>query len=245
MAKFVLHNVRMFAGGADLTTVSTKAELTAEAEEKDTTAFSASGQSWKESLAGIRSTSISASGQWEAGDAANVDDNSFASLGAVGPVTVCPATAADGSLAWLTGYLRQDYTLGGAVGDVAPWSGDFQGNWPLARGLVVHAPAARTATGTSSIQQIVGGVPTGKFLVATLHVLSVSGTTPSVTGVIQSATTVGFGSPTTRISFSAATAIGGQVFRLAGPLTDEYYRLSYTISGTTPSLLFMSAVGVA
>lgn len=246
MAKFVLQNVRLFAGGADLTTYNNKAELTTEVEEKDATAFAPSGPVWHESLGGIRSTTLSGSGQWDAGSTPVLlpDDASFAQIGAVQGVTVCPATAADGALAYLSGFLRQNYNLGGSIGDVAPWTGNWQGNWPLARGLILSGPTARTSTGTGTISQIVGGVPAGKFLIATLHVFSVSGTTPSVTATVQSAATVGFGSPTTRISFNAATAAGGQVFRLAGPITDEYFRLNYTISGTTPSLLFASAVGV-
>jgi hypothetical protein len=56
---------------------------------------------------------------------------------------------------------------------------------------------------------------------------------------------VGFGSPTTRLTFNSQTAIGGQVFRIAGPITDTFYRANWTIAGTTPSLLFMSAIGVS
>lgn len=249
MPKLVLHNVRLFAGGADLTTYSNKAELTAEVEEKESTAFSATGQTWKETLGGIHSTTIAGSGQWDAAANANgpllPDDASFGFVGAVQAVTVCPSTAVDGSLAYLGGFLRQNYNLGGSVGDVAPWTGNWQGNWPLARGYVTANPTPRTATGTGTIVNIPTGVPAGGFLIATLHVMSVAGTSPSVTGVIQSATTVGFSSPTTRLTFNAATGVGGQVMRVAGPITDTYFRLSYTITGTTPSLLFMSAVGVA
>ncbi|HET6262350.1 MAG TPA: hypothetical protein VFG99_08950, partial [Chloroflexia bacterium] len=88
-------------------------------------------------------------------------------------------------------------------------------------------------------------VAAGQWLVGTLHVMSVSGTGPSLTATIQSDDAVGMPSPTARLSFNAQTAIGGQVFRLAGPITDTFYRVSYTIAGTTPSLLFMSAAGVS
>lgn len=245
MAKFVLHNVRLFAAGADLTTYTNQVEMTAEAEEQDATSFTPTGQVWKESLAGLRTTTVTGSGQWDAGDLSKPDDTSFANLGGIVPVTVCPATAADGALAWMSGYLRQSFALGGGIGDVAPWSGSWSGNWPLARGVVLHSPAARTATGTGTGVQIVGGVPANGFLVGTLHVMSASGTTPSITVTVQSDDTNAFGSPTTRLSFNAQTTAGGQVFRVAGPITDTWFRVNYTISGTTPSLLFMTAVGVA
>jgi hypothetical protein len=216
-----------------------------EAESKDSTSFVPTGDVWHEELPGIKSSSITGAGQWEAGDASMVDDHSWAGLGSVGPLTLAPATAADGALAYMTAYARQAYSLGGSVGDVVPWSGTWNGNWPVARGLVLATPTPRTATGTGTIFQL-PAVAAGQYLVGTLHLMSLSGTGgPSVTGTIQSAATVGFASPTNRIAFNAQSAIGGQVFRLAGPITDTYYRLSFTIAGTTPSLLFMSAAGVS
>lgn len=244
MPRFVLKNVRMFAGGADLTTVNNKVEINAEAEEKESTSFTASGDVWKEVLAGIRSTSISASGQWEAGDASKVDDNAFAALGTVAGVSVCPAGAADGSLAYLTSYLRQNYTIGGSIGDVAPWSSTLQGSWPLVRGSVLAAPTARTSTGTGTAFQL-GAVAAGKSLYASLHIMSVSGTTPAVTVKIQSDNAVGFPSPTDVITFSSANGIGGQIMRAAGPVADDWFRAQFTISGTTPSFLFAVTAGIA
>jgi hypothetical protein len=244
MAKFVLHNVRLFASGADYTARSNRVELGIEAESKDATSFAPTGTVWHEELPGIKSSTITAAGQWEAGDASMVDDSSFATLGGTGPVTIAPATAADGALAYMTAYARQAYQLGGAVGDVVPWTGTWNGVWSVARGVILHTPTVRTATGTGSVFQL-PAVAAGQFLVGTLHVMSVAGTTPSITATVQSAALVGFGSPATRLTFAAQTAIGGQVFRLAGPITDTFYRISYTISGTTPSLLFMSAAGVS
>jgi hypothetical protein len=244
MGRFTLQNVRMFAGGADLTTVSNKVELNAEAEEKDATAFAAAGAAWKEVLAGIRTTSISASGQWEAGDLSKVDDAAFAALGTQAGVSVCPAGAADGSLAWLSAYLRQNYTLGGSIGDVAPWNGTFQGSWPLVRGTVLATSTARTATGTGSAFQL-GAVPAGKSLYAAVHVMSVAGTTPSLTVKVQADNAVGMPSPVDALTFTAQNAIGGQILRAAGPLTDDWFRATWTITGTGPSFLFAVTAGIA
>ncbi len=245
MAKFVLKNVRLFSGGADLTTRNNRLELSVEAESKDSTAFAPSGDVWHEELSGIRSTSATGAGQWEAGDLSMVDDHSWAGIGSVGPLTMCPAGAADGALAYLTAYARQAYTLGGSVGDVIPWSGNWNGNWALARGVVLANPTPRTATGSGSVFQL-PAVAAGQSLVGSLHVMSIAGTgSPSVTATIQSADLVGFGSPTTRLTFNLQNTIGGQVFRLAGPITDTFYRVNYTVAGTAPSLLFMSAAGVS
>lgn len=247
MGRFVLANTRLFMAGADLTTVNNKVELAAEAEEKDCTAFTASGEVWKEVLGGLRSTSMNASGQWEADDTAlgKIDDTAWTTLGSVTPVSACPATAAVSSLDWFTGFLRTNYQLGGAVGDVAPWSANGSGNWPLVRGVVAHDPGtARTATGNGTSIQL-GAVPSNKQLYAALHVLSVSGTTPSLTVTIQTDNATGFPSSATALTFSAANAKGGQILRTAGPITDDWVRASWTISGSSPSFLFLVSVGIA
>lgn len=244
MTKFILQNVRPFVAGADLTTRSNRFEMSMEAESKDTTAFAPSGPVWHEELSGIRTVTVDGAGQWEAGDLSMVDDSSFAGLGASSPLTLAPQGAVDGSLAYMTAFNRQAYSLGGAVGDVVPWSGHWIGNWSLARGAILAPPAARTVTGSGTILQL-PAVLAGQYLVGTLHCMGVSGTTPSAAVTIQSAATAGFSGPTTRLTFGAQSAIGGQVFRIAGPITDTYYRVSWTISGTTPSLLIMSAAGVS
>jgi hypothetical protein len=252
VSRFVLLNARMFVGGADLTGYNNKIELDASVEEKEATAFAASGDVWKEMLGGIRSSSLQGSGQFAVDDTVLglPDDTNWNNLGSVVGHTVCPATAAVGSLAWLSGFLRTQYTLGGQVGDVAPWQGNATGNWPLVRGMAVHDPGtARTVTGTGTAVQFAAstpGVPTGTQLYAALHVLSVAGTaSPSIAVTVQTDDNVGFSSPSTALTFTTATAKGGQILRTPGPITDNYARASWTISGTSPSFLFLLSVGVA
>lgn len=246
MSKFVLLNVRLFAGGADLTGASNKVEVTAEVEEKDATNYASGG--FKEVLGGIASSGITAEGLWEAGDASKVDDAVWAQLGGVGPWTVPPdsPSAAVGDLAYFTNALASSYKLGDAVGEIAPWTGAAKGSWPVVRGQIAHPPGtARTSTGTGTGVQL-GAVATGKRLYAALHVLSATGTTPSITARVESDTTNAFAAPTTRLTFTAATAPGGQIIRTGGTaITDTWYRLAWTISGTSPSFLLAAAVGIA
>ena len=243
MGKFVLTNVRLFTGAADLTGVSNKLEISAEVEDKETTNFGSGG--WKEFRGGIAATEISAEGQWEAGDPSLVDNERWTSLGGLGPWTAGPDGAAVGNLAYFTNALSGKYVLGGEVGDVAPWTGEAKSSWPLVRGQIAHPPGtARTATGTGTGAEL-GAVATGKQLYAALHVLSVAGTAPSITVEIESDDASGFPSAVSRISFDAATAAGGQIKRVAGPLTDTWFRPKWTISGTGPSFLFVAAIGIA
>lgn len=243
MGKFVLLNARLFAVGADLTGASNKIELTAEVEEKERTNYYSAGH--KELLGGLGSAEVMGEGQWEAGDSTLVDNASWAQLGGVGPWTVCPDNAAVGDLAWITQCMSSSYALGGTVGDIAPWSGKGASSWPLIRGQIAHpAGTARTSTGVGTGVQL-GAVAANKRLYAALHVLSVSGTTPSITARIESDDNSGFTTPTTRATFTAATAAGGEALRTTGSaITDTWWRVAWTISGTTPSFLFATSFGI-
>ncbi len=244
MAKFVLTNVRLFAGGADLTAVNNKLELSAERAEVETTTFGSQG--WTESLAGLGATEFAAEGLWEAADASKVDDALAAQLGALAPWTASPNAGAVADLAYFTSALTGSYQLGGTVGDAAPWVANAAGTWPLVRGLIAHpSGTARTSSGTGTAQQL-GAVAAGQNLYAALHVLSVAGTaTPTITARIESDNAAGFPSAATVLTFAAATAIGGQILRVPGPITDDYFRPAWTITGTTPSFLFVVAFGIA
>jgi hypothetical protein len=242
--KTILTSVRCFAVGVDLTGNSNKIEISAEVESKDSTNYASNG--WGEVLGGLASAELSAEGQWEAGDPAKVDDASWSQLGGVGPWSVSANNAAAvGDLAYLTNAMRSDYKLFDAVGEVAPWTGTAKSAWPVARGQFAHPPGtARTATGTGTGLNL-GAVAAGRRLYATLHVLSVAGTTPSITARVESDDNSGFSSATTRLTFNAATAVGGQILRTDGTaITDTWWRMAWTISGTTPSFLFAGALGI-
>lgn len=248
MAKQVLLNVRTFAGGADLTGQSNKVEIGAEVEDKDATPYRPVGQGgWKEILGGLASVSITGSGQWEAGDPGLVDDATWAAIQRRAPVpwTICPLSAAEGELAYATTALTTSYKQGEAVGEVAPWEANASGNGLATRGTVMHSPGtARTATGDGTGAEL-GALAAGQRMLAVLHVLSASGTTPELTVSVESDADNTFSAPTVRGTFDMADSPGGQALTVAGPVTDTWWRLSWVISGTTPSFLFVASLGIA
>lgn len=243
MAAMIFTDARVFTGGADLSAVSNKAEVEGEYEVKDVTTFTSLG--YQSVRAGLGSAKMSAEGFWEAGSADLVDNATWAGFAGVGPWTVTPTTAATvGAVAFFMNAMQPDYMFGGAVGDVAPYKASATSTWPLVRGQIGHPTGtARTTTGVGT-SVLLGAVPAGKFLFAAIHVLSVSGTTPSMTVRVESDDNVGFTSAVTVATFTAATAAGGQILRVAGPNTDTYYRLAWTITGTTPSFLFVAPIGI-
>jgi len=249
VAKDILRNVRIFTGGADLTGQSNKLELSVEYEDKDVTNFGSVDSSlgvWKEVLAGNASGKVSMAGQWEAGDTSKVDDDTWAALGGIGAFTVCPVDGNVGSLAYLGKLLRANYQFGGAEGDVNMWTVNGSTSGTVARGVSLHPPGtARTATGNGTAFQL-GAVSATQHIYANLHVLSVSGTsTPTITVKLQSDDNSGFSSATDRLTFTTATARTDEYLSLAGAVTDDYWRVQWTITGSSPSFLFIVSAGIA
>lgn len=132
------------------------------------------------------------------------------------------------------------YDVGPAeVNRIIPFRGSafFTGpGYPLVRGTVVHN-AAVAGDGSGSAYNL-GAVSSTQYLYACLHVLAISGTLD----VVVESDTSGFPSPTTRITFAQASAVGAQLAtRVAGAITDTFWRVSYTRSGTAT---FAVVVGI-
>ncbi len=246
MTKMVLTNVRLFAGACDLTNFTNKVEIDADVEAQKVTNYGS--QAWDEFLGGLASCEIMAAGFAESGaDITFVDPALFAGLGAVGPWSMGVNGVADGALTWLTNALQAKYeAIKGKVGDPHGFEAKAKGSTKLVRGAAVHPPGtARTASGTGVPFQV-GALSASQSLYVNLHVLSVAGTaTPTITARIESDNAVGFPSPITVGTFTAATALGGQHLKIPGPITDDWFRAAWTITGTTPSFLFLITLGRA
>lgn len=246
MSKAVLLDCRLFVGGVDLSGSSNKLEFTDQAEEKEVTNWK-SGKA-KEFLAGLSYPQLAAEGFWEAGDDSLPDDAFWAARRQIEPWSASADSTVDlasGSDMYLTRALRGSYKFLGAVGDTAPWAISAVGSWPMAKGACMHAAGVpRTATGNGTGYQL-GAVPSTKSMYVNLHVLSVADAAATLTVTVESDDNSGFSSATTRGTFSAASAIGGQSLRIAGPVTDDYWRIVYTIAGgSSPSFLFVVAAGI-
>jgi hypothetical protein len=243
----ILKNVRLYAAGVDLTGESNKLEFGGEAEERDVTTFgsydAATDRIWQELIAGQFKGSVSAGGFIDT--TGGVDAYTFSRIGQLDAVTVGPEGVAVGGVVYFTDALLSSKVGLGERMAAAPWSAKWASNNATTRGLVAHPPGtARTATGTGTAVQHVA-VPAGGKLRAAAHVLSVAGSAaPTITLKVQSSVDNTFAAPTDRITFDPATLVGGQVKEAAGPITDTWYRAQWTISGTTPSFLFLLSFGV-
>jgi hypothetical protein len=250
VAKQVLTNVRLFVGPTDLTGVSNKVEFADGMEEKDTTNFGSSGA--KEVLGGLESLAFSGEGQWQAGSTStvDVDDEMWGDRRVVQAYSVFPIGATVGNPAYLTQALRLSSKLFAAVGDVAPWMLTAVGSYPAARGMVLASPGTAVTVDANGTGVNLGAVASTQRLYATLHVLSVAGTTsPTLAVTVQSATSGAFSSPTTRLTFTTAAATGSELKRTStGAITDTWYRAVFDVTdggGGDASFLVAMAIGTA
>jgi hypothetical protein len=245
MAVLALTNAKILAGQADLSGFSNNVEVSAEVEELDATTFGSNG--FKSSVGGLRKVDIKVGGLWEATSAIYPDDRLFADLGVASVVmTISPTGATVQDIAYFTRVLRPSYMLGAQVGELVGFESTAvnSDSTPLVRGKVSDNQA-RTATGTSTAVQL--AVPSASTrVVAGVHVLAVSGTsTPTLTPTLQGDNASGFPSPATVVAGTAMTAIGSQWLAGSyGVTVDDWYRLSYVISGTSPSFTVVASIGV-
>lgn len=94
------------------------------------------------------------------------------------------------------------------------------------------ASAARTATGAGTVSD---GWGAAKTIRAQLNVTAASGTTPSLTVLIED--TLDGTNYNTIGTFAAKTATAREVINITAAFS-ERVRVSWTISGTTPSFTF-------
>jgi hypothetical protein len=113
----------------------------------------------------------------------------------------------------------------------------------LALGQILLAEAARGASANSAVTAL-GAIAATQKLYGVVHVLAASGSSPTLDIVVKSATLVGFGSPTTRVTVPQFTAVGSYWIELTGPVTDTFWRVDCTIGGSSPSFRFVVALGI-
>jgi hypothetical protein len=243
MATLVLNDAKVYYGQFDISGDLNTVNLEYGANALDKTTF---GQTTKIHQGGLKTADFTMGGlMQEAADA--VGKTIFDKVGTNDVVlSVVPQGSTYGNVAYFLKSLTSAFTPGsGQVGDLYAFnaSATASGHQPLVRGRLEHASAARTTSGTSTGSQL-GALSATQRIYCALHVIAASGTTPTLDVVLQSDDNSGFTSATSRIAMTQATATTYELKSLAGAVTDDYWRLSYTIGGTTPSFTFVVVIGI-
>lgn len=246
MTAFSMTEATILIHDQDFSGYSNATTLTAESEGLDSTTFRSGGQ--RARVGGLKTATLEVSGFWDPAPDASV----FADIetGTMARAATIAPTNAEGDTAYMfrAGYFN--YSQLGDVGAIAPFSltamnthreGLIRGAY-LKRATDDDGTAENvTATGVAGSAGVqLAAVSANQYLYGTFHVFT-AGTT--ITAVLESDDNSNFTTATTRITFGPITTTGGTWgTRVAGPLTDTWYRLRVTaITGT---FNIASAVGI-
>lgn len=151
-------------------------------------------------------------------------------------VTVLPDGFTIGKPAFIAVTDLEGYTVDASVAEAVTVAVDAAPDDGVDWGVCQHAHGAETATGNSTSVDATASTTGGG--VASLHVTTVSGTTPSNTVKIQHSTDNS--AWVDLITFTAATAATSERKTVTGTV-NRYTRETHTISGTTPNFTYAAA----
>ncbi len=242
MAKRTLSNQKVWLGGFDLSGVLGELAFDYGAETRDAATLA---DKTRVQLAGLKTVSASHAGIWDS--AGGLDQALFNQISLFdAPMSFAPTDAAEGDLAYSFLTLMAEYTpIGGELGEPQEFTLAAQSGGPdgLIRDTLMHN-ATRIVSANGNGQQL-GAVATGQKLFGALHVIAASGTLPTLDVTVESDDNPGFTTPVTRMTFAQQTAIGFEwALPIAGPITDDWWRIVWAITGTTPSFTFVSFLGI-
>lgn len=155
--------------------------------------------------------------------------------------------SADASVAYFFTAIHNEMSpLSGTVGEMAAVSvtASVRGQYGPIRGQIMVPLAARGGSSSGTAYQL-GAVSATQRVFGHLHVTAASGSSPTLDVTLRSDDNQGFSSPTTRLTFSQQTTTGSSSQDAGGAITDDWWRVTWTIGGGSPSFTFVVVAGIA
>jgi len=256
MATFVQTATQLFSGGTKLTCFTDQVGLEMMADPVEFSNYCSGGT--REYRQGLRTWGVNATGFADfaavgatTGGVVPGEDIIPANLGATTNLTVCPVDGTEGAVAYLAdGAYASMLPVGGTVGEAARYSftavpATLADGHKLVRGILEANRTVTTSSNTTGSNTL-GAISASQRLSASLHVFTLSGTSPTLDVKVQSDDNSGFTTPTDRITFAQATTRSGQFSYINGAVTDTYWRVIWTIGGSaTPTVAFAVSLGIA
>lgn len=240
----IVRDRKLWVGGYDLSGDLRGFSFDASVEMQDDTVL---GDSTRSNDPGLNDFTLQHEGIWRAGTGAP-DATLNAQKGLANVLaSLTPVDDSEGAIAYFMRTTQGLYTPGGTVGEILRFSVSLSASGGIGaiRGsLMVNANLASTADGTA---RQLGAVSASQSLYAGLHVLSVTGSSPTLDVIVESDSQEDFAaSPTTRITFTQADAIGSEwATPVGGAITDDWWRIGWTIGGTSsPAFDAVVVVGI-
>ena len=184
-------------------------------------------------LPGLKDASLSVDGLFDNTTAAgSFQVNVLSNISATSsvPTSVASSGFALGNSVFLMNAKTITYEVSSAVADLVSFSMSLGSATAPGLGVSLGDLASITATANGTSVDNAAGTTNGG--IANLHITEVSGTTPTMTVIIQHSTNNS--TFTTLASFTAATAVTSESISFTGTV-NRYVRAQYTVGGTSPS----------
>ncbi len=238
MATLIWSDVKVMVGGFDLSGQHNSATLTLDTEILDSTVFGTA--TTRLNVGGLTNVRLESSGFADFA-IAGVDERLFTEIGLENTiVTLAPEGFAEGDLAYFMGMTYANYTPGGTVGDLLPFSTTAAGRTRAVRGTVLQTGDDIESGNSSSSSQQVGAVAATETVFAAIHVFQFDGTTLDVD--LRSDDNGGMATPTIVDSFTQATDVTSEIISVAGVNAEDFWDVDFTFVGTTCT--FLVSVGI-
>ena len=244
MATLVFTDAKIFIAQYDVSGDLNQVQLNIGAEMVENTGFGATARTKKP---GLFTVDYSMQGFANFGTGLT-DEGLFAKAGTVDiPHTLVPDTIAVGGNCFFFKGAQAGYSPGGQIGEMIKFtaSGGVSGGACI-KGKVLETGATMRVASGNSAEVLVSACTIPQKVFASIHVLAMQGTAPTLAVIVQSDTT-GFASPANQITFATfSNAIGSNFANTAASnITDTYYRVNYVIGGSnSPGFKFVAAVGI-
>lgn len=243
MANYILKNCKLYANQYDLSGHMNALALNWDADLQEDTCF---GDNTKSRLVGIKDVSMQHEGYFEAGtDLPDMALFTDFNNGTEQIITIAPQTGAEGEIGYSFNTRYSNYNWGGSHGEITKISisanGGVTGNEPLIRGRFALNQASLSGSGYGTGVQA-GALSSSESMYMIIHVTALSGTV-NATMHLESDDNPSFTSATWRLASDTITARGAYRYSISGPITDDYWRINYAISGTSPLIDVVVLVG--
>ena len=240
MAVIALTDAYVFVGSHDFTGDSNELVLEVTVNELNVPVF---GDTWNAVIGGVKNSRLTMAGYWQSG-ADTVDAVSFDDVAVASRVVTLGHTQTEATTAYFGQVMSARYSHGGQHGEVYPFSLDASGSDGdgFIQGQLALAKSTVSSTGAIGSGVQLGAVGATEYLYSSFHIIGTPGTT--ITVVLESDDNAGFTTATTRATIGPETTAGGTwVTRVAGAITDDYFRFRCT--AVTGSFSCSGAIGVA
>ncbi len=239
-----LKNAKLWMAGFDLSADHNQLEFNGAKDTPEDTRFGMDSRSYLPD--GLVTFGVSHAGMYDQDSSATplkVDDVLFAEhVGTALTVMTFAAVGAVGDVGYSFNGITSAYqSIGGAVGDAHVFSATGLGTGDAVRGTIMEPGVTARSSSSNSSEFNLGDLAAGETVYAALHVIATTGS-PTLDVDIESDAT-GFASPTTRISFAQATAIGAQFLSDTTVTADDFWRAAWVFGGTG-SITFVVNCGI-